>query len=269
MNNPLYIPCSSLLEDDLTSLISLALSNDRDRVDKHGARKVALKYLLTMKSIQLDLSKWITEEQWRLFEEQYQSLRYVDPYKASFHEKRDQTFEPYWELSMDSKSIHPLATNARRFHLRDRPFNNEKLKIYFNHKQLENIPYSMGSLATTGFLDNDCRENLRKHPIIQRKNTGQIETKLGRIEKIVFELPPEEHVIILDFADERMPGGSVSMFERCFLFSSLLVQVFFSKAPTHKRKRSVTIRKPIELCSISNINDSKEDFLFPNSAVFT
>jgi len=46
-----------------------------------------------------------------------------------------------------------------------------------------------------------------KYPIIERHNTGQINTKKGRIEDAIFDIPSDKQIIVLDFADERMPGG--------------------------------------------------------------
>ena len=208
----IYIPCGSLNVEDLQSLIRLAVSTDVERVDKHGGRQVALKYLLNMHSIGFDLSSLIKADQWKVFQEEFDRLKQIDLYRQEFHPSDDQRSAPYWELTSDSSHIHSIAKKSRSFHQRTEPFPSEQLKVYFNRSQLENIPYSKATFKSAGFLDEDVRENILRFPREQRQNRGQIHTRQGRIEQAIFEIPANKQVIILDFADERMLGGERNLF---------------------------------------------------------
>lgn len=203
----LYVPCGSLKEEDLQSLVRLATSTDVERVDKHGGRQVALKYLLSIHGIGLDLSSLVPTKQWKVFQKEFDRLKKVDLYKKEFHPTGDERAEEYWELTSDSPGIHPIAKKSRVFHQRAEPFPAQQLKVYFNRLQLANIPYSKATFQSAGFVDEDVRENLLRFPLEQRHNLGKIHTKRGRVEQVIFEIPPDRQVIILDFADERMPGG--------------------------------------------------------------
>ena len=207
MSSLLYIPCASLHEEDIESLVKLCLSDDVQRVDTHGSRKIALKYVLNMHSIGFDLSKYVAYDQINRFKEQFEYLKQIDLFKKEFDENQDEKYELYWELHNNSSNIHPIAKNTRQF-TNANGFSPEQLKIYFNTKQIENIPYSNATFQSAGFVDADVKANLVNFPIEQRQNEGNINTKQGRIEQVIFDIPPGKQIIILDFADERMPGGN-------------------------------------------------------------
>jgi uncharacterized protein (TIGR02452 family) len=205
MSSLLYIPCSSLNQEDIESLVKLCLSEDVHRVDIHGGRKAALKYLLNMNSIGFDLSSYLNSKQIRKLEKEFEKLKKFDLFKKEFDLNQDDKFELYWELNINSNKIHQIAKNTRQF--TTKPFSPEQLKIYFNSQQIDNIPYSQATFDNAGFLDNDARQFMTKYPIDERHNQGQINTKKGRIEEVIFSIPSDKQIIVLDFADERMPGG--------------------------------------------------------------
>ncbi|CAF0759421.1 unnamed protein product [Adineta steineri] len=204
----LYIPCASLNSEDIESIIQLCLSEDSNRVDKHGGRKAAIKYLLNMHSVGFDLSPYIDLNKLKNFEEEFERLKKFDFFKKEFDDNQDETFEAYWELNLNSSKIHQIAKNTRQLtNTLSNGFSPEQLKIYFNPKQIDNIPFSKATLQSSGFVDNDSRDNFIKYPIDQRQNEGIINTKRGRIEQVIFHIPLGKQIIVLDFADERMPGG--------------------------------------------------------------
>ncbi|CAF3089485.1 unnamed protein product [Rotaria socialis] len=205
MSSLVYIPRSAFNEEDVQSLANICLSEDTARVDKHGGRRAAFQYLLKLKSFGMDLSSYIDSEKWETLIKKMEKLKNFDYYKQNYDENRDNTFEEYWELNSTSQKIHPKAKNNRKYTTEH--FQPEQLKVYFNKKQIEKIPYSEATLESSGFVDSDTRVNMRKYPISERKNKGQIKTIKGRIEQAVFHVPPGKQVIILDFADDRMPGG--------------------------------------------------------------
>lgn len=205
----IYVPCASLDENDIRSLLNIAESTDKDRVDLYGGRKVALKYLLSMKSFgyQFPAGISISDEKWKSFEKSFKKLKSIDYSKEEFSSPPDRQVEDYWELKYLSPNIHPVAINSRRFNRYDKGIDDRKLKIYFNPRQFDNIIYSRATYEQAGFVDEDCRENLIKYPLNLRKNRGEIATVQGRIENVIFDVPSSKQIIVLDFADERMPGG--------------------------------------------------------------
>jgi hypothetical protein len=207
MSSPLYIPCASLSDEDVSSLVKLCLAKDVYRVDTHGGRKAALKYLLKMHSIGFDLSSYIDLKKFEDLQQQFEELKKIDSFKKNFDENHNDTFEEYWELNSNSTKIHQIAKDSRKLTDKPQGFSPEQLKIYFNSQQIDNIPYSEANFDSSGFVDNDSRDWMIKYPIEQRQNKGQINTKQGRIEQVIFDIPPDKQIIILDFADERMPGG--------------------------------------------------------------
>jgi hypothetical protein len=208
MSSAIYIPCASLSGEDIESLVKLSLSQNVDRVDTHGGRRAAIKYLLSINSIGFDLSPYINAKELKSLEAKLNELKAIDPFKKEFDENQDDTFEPYWEINNNSSRIHQIAKNARQFTNKNKDgFSPEQLKVYFNKKQIENIPFSQATFQTYGFVDSDARANMNTYPLEQRHNKGQINTKKGRIEQAIFGIPPDKQIIVLDFADERMPGG--------------------------------------------------------------
>ena len=55
--------------------------------------------------------------------------------------------------------------------------------------------------------DQDSHDALQQSPVNTRKNPGKIQFIQSGIEEAVFKVPRGKQVIVLDFADERMPGG--------------------------------------------------------------
>ena len=61
--------------------------------------------------------------------------------------------------------FHSLAKQSRQFHLRDQTFSLEQLKIDFNYRQIENLPYSSATYDLAGLVDQKEKENLLHYPI--------------------------------------------------------------------------------------------------------
>ncbi|CAF1409820.1 unnamed protein product [Adineta steineri] len=206
MSSLLYIPIESLQREDIESLVKLCLNDDTDRVDLFGGRKVALKYLLKIHATDFDLSSYIDITQITRLEDHFNKLKQFDFFRREFDRTYDNKLESYWELESKSSKIDEKAKSARQF-MNKEGFQPEQLKIYFNSKEIDNIPHTKVTFNTTGFVDGDARDYMSNYPIFERKNEGQINTKQGRVENVIFDIPPGKQVIVLDFADERMPGG--------------------------------------------------------------
>ncbi|CAF3526218.1 unnamed protein product, partial [Rotaria sp. Silwood2] len=144
MSSKLYVPCASLNPDDINSLVRLCASQDKNRVDMHGGRKAALKYLLNFQSAGLNLSTYINLKEFEKLKKEIKKFIKIDLYKKEFDENQDDTFVPYWELDNESRKIHPIAKANRQFANKKVFFSPEQLKVYFNPAQIANIPYSQG-----------------------------------------------------------------------------------------------------------------------------
>ncbi len=80
----------------------------------------------------------------------------------------------------------------------------EELKLYWNAEQLENLCPKQGE--SSGIKpphdpsDADAVENLLRHPVSERNNSGTITYVTKGIEKAVFDVPKESQIIVLNFA---------------------------------------------------------------------
>ncbi|CAF1097511.1 unnamed protein product [Didymodactylos carnosus] len=221
-NNPMYVPCSALGEREISSIVQIAFApNDADcqeRVDKHGARKVMLKYLLVLKAINDERILQLVEKcyqkrrsttsgiNWNNVQQEYDISTKTDLFKRDIT-ATDGLYESYWEIRSDSTIIDVKPKEARKLldiH-RGYGFQLEELKVYFNYIQIDNIPYANSTVP--GFSDADAQINMKQFPTRMRQNAGQIHIEQSRIEQAVFSVPEGKQVIVLDFADERMPGG--------------------------------------------------------------
>ncbi|CAF1942453.1 unnamed protein product [Rotaria magnacalcarata] len=121
-----YIPRLSLNEEDVQSLANICLSEDEARVDKHGGRRAVFQYLLKLKSFGMDFTSYIDSETWE-------------------------------RLIKKWRKIHSKAKNNRKYTAEH--FQPEQLKVYFNKKQIEQIPYSDATFESSGFVDSDTRDS--------------------------------------------------------------------------------------------------------------
>jgi len=83
-------------------------------------------------------------------------------------------------------------------------FKPKELKLYWNAEQLENLCPKQGEQADIepphDPSDDDCIENLRRHPVSKRNHRGTIEYINKGIEEAVFDIPDEAQIIVLNFA---------------------------------------------------------------------
>ncbi|CAF1094818.1 unnamed protein product [Didymodactylos carnosus] len=204
------------------SMVSIAFAaNDAEsleRVNKHGARKVMLKYLLTINSFTdqrlsnliLKCFQTLTNTtqgiNWITVQQNYDILKKTDMYK--FDLTADKLYGSYWELNIESTITDPKSKQTRKLlnTYRELGFKLEELKVYFNHVQIDNIPYA--SSSSPGFADQDAQVNMRQFPVSTRKNSGLIHAEKTKLEQAIFKVPLGKQVIVLDFTNDRIPGGS-------------------------------------------------------------
>ena len=114
----LYIPCGSLDDEDVRSLVRLALSTDVSRVDTHGARRTALKYLLQMRSVDFDLSAHVNADQWPSLEKNFAQLSNVDLFKKEFALDNDDRFGRILGIDIGLASNSSLGQKGTTIHQR-------------------------------------------------------------------------------------------------------------------------------------------------------
>lgn len=208
-----YVPTYSLRKLDICSIISIALAPTiskfwQVRVDAHHSRRTMLKYLLSIRTTPDNehLLKWIEEchpnFNWALAETNYQQLRNTtELYQTQYNA---QTLGNYWQLKIPTSS--PRVKNAREYisQYRSGGFQPNELKLYWNYDEIEYLttPHDYNPIT-----DTDSHKRLLKWPVSRRKNSGTIRFLRSGIQDAVFEVPKDNQVIVLDFADERMPGG--------------------------------------------------------------
>ncbi|CAF1355234.1 unnamed protein product [Adineta ricciae] len=127
----------------------------------------------------------------------------------------------YWEFKVPME-LSVLAW-ARDQIIKNRPegFLPSELKIYWNYHQIE-------SLTTCKFYntisDTHARHTLLTWPVNKRKNQGTIDYITTLIHHALIDVPKGKQAIVLDFADERIPGGDflegVYMQEQHILYHS-------------------------------------------------
>lgn len=207
-----YIPFHALRKVDIQSILNIALpllDNDetRRRVDQHHSRRTMLYFLLAMQSAPNydELMKSIDEYQpkfnWAHVQNNYETLKkQTEPYQAYY---RAENLGPYWELK-NLKLLGPRQAGEYISKYRRDGFQPNELKLYWNYEQIRTLNQDDRYNPDT---DSDTHDALQKSPVDTREHDGKIEFVLSGIEEAVFRIPPGKQIIVLDFADERMPGG--------------------------------------------------------------
>jgi hypothetical protein len=209
----MYVPVNALRKTDICSILSIALPTkpdpyQRKRADHHHSRRTLLHFLLSIQSTphHQHLEEFIHEcspsFQWSVVEDLYRKLSdIVEPYQDDYGAR---TYGQYWELKVPNSKSGP--TKSRKYIARHRSggFRPNELKIYWNYDQIQEIRTCSGYNPIT---DKDARNALLKWPVAKRKHAGQVRFVISGIQNAVFDVPAGKQAIVLDFADERMPGG--------------------------------------------------------------
>ncbi|CAF0948721.1 unnamed protein product [Rotaria sp. Silwood1] len=212
-NAYMYVPIHSLRKCDICSIISIAfpLSNDKNwkkRVDYHHSRRTILSFLLSIKSMSdnkqiLDfIYECYPNFDWSIVEENYLNLKNTnEPYQIQYHAEN---LGNYWQLRIPTHFLGPIKSREYISRYRSNGFQSNELKIYWNYNQIQSLTFSNNYNPIT---DRDARDALLNSPVHERKNSGIIRFVILGIQDAVFTVPNGKQVIVLDFADERMPGG--------------------------------------------------------------
>ncbi|CAF1528811.1 unnamed protein product, partial [Rotaria sordida] len=209
----MYVPVHSLRKCDICSIISIAFlpTNDKKwkkRVDSHHSRRTMLYFLLSIKSTpnNKQVLNFIYEcypnFDWSIVNENYQQLKNtIESYQLQYNAKK---LGNYWQLKIPTHSPGPLKSREYISRYRSDGFQPNELKIYWNYDQIQTL---ISSNNYNPITDSDARNALLNSPVHERKHSGIIRFVVLAIQDAVFTVPNDKQVIVLDFADERMPGG--------------------------------------------------------------
>lgn len=213
MTNPkAYIPLHAFRKIDIHSILSVALpllDNDETqrRFDYHHSRRTMLYFLLSMYSTSnneqlMDLIKECKPKlEWAHVENEYHRLKMIiEPYQKQY---RAEKLGTYWELTKSTRSG-PKQSREYISKYRELGFQPDELKIYWNYDQIRDLNKTDRFNPIT---DHDTNAALTKSPVDTRNNSGEIKFIRSGIEDAIFQVPEDKQVVVLDFADERMPGG--------------------------------------------------------------
>ncbi|CAF1199966.1 unnamed protein product [Adineta steineri] len=208
-----YVPINYLRKSDICSILSIALplkndSNFKIRVDTHHSRRTMLYFLLAIKSKSNNtrvlhfIDECYPNLNWSIVENNYHHLKnVVELYQAKYHAEK---LGRYWELKIANHFSGPIHSRKYINRHRSKGFQPDELKIYWNYNQI----YLLQSyFEYNPITDTDARNALSKLPVHKRKHSGKIQFIISGIQHAVFKVPKNKQVIVLDFADERMPGG--------------------------------------------------------------
>ena len=135
-------------------------------------------------------------------EEQLRNLQAaIEPYQKQY---RAEALGTYWELKLKSNRPGPEQSLAYTSMYRSGGFQLEELKLYWNYEQIRQLNQSG---LYNPISDQDTHQALADSPVETRHNAGTVQYVRSGIQDAVFDVPAGKQVIVLDFADERMPGG--------------------------------------------------------------
>ncbi|CAF3585040.1 unnamed protein product [Rotaria socialis] len=235
-----YVPLESLTEKTVHSIISTAT---RARTsDLNHSRRTLLAFLLAIndKLQQIEKNENVTEQcdehtiqhakqvrQW--LSRKHYSGKAIDidwndfraHFEGMFQDNDDEiakryrlkTPEPYYELAIPG--LHPHIEQSRRYinQFRKDGFKPKELKVYWNEEQLENLCPKHGQCDNSEQFpphdpsDIDAIQYLRQCPVSQRNHAVEIRYVNNGIQLAVFDVPKDAQIIVLNFANEKSPGG--------------------------------------------------------------
>ncbi|CAF1208656.1 unnamed protein product [Rotaria sordida] len=241
-NTRAYIPVHALRKIDIDSIFSIALPliNNNEihkRYDYHHNRRTMLYFLLSIYStpnnerLMCLINEYNPEINWIYIEKNYNDLKnIIESYQRQYHAESfgnywelnyAEKFRNYWELQEDSDILGPKQSCRYISKYRFNGFLPEELKIYWNYNEIRDLNKNNHFNPIT---DTDTHDNLLKSPVNTRENSGIIQFIQLNIENAVFQVPEGKQVIVLDFANERIPGGyfleNVQTQEEVILYNS-------------------------------------------------
>ncbi|CAF1535730.1 unnamed protein product [Adineta steineri] len=191
IHRPAYIPLHALREIDIKSILSVAFPFEIDN-DENKRRYDEIK------------------RQYDYHNKIYDDLKTKpEPYQVYYQgqpqvQHRAENPKKYWE---ENYAYRPGPTKSQKYieKYRKDGFKPDELKLYWNYQEIESLHKKDYFNPTT---DTDTNKALEAKPVDQRKNSGAVKFYQSGIEDAVFDEELEDkQIIVLDFADERMPGG--------------------------------------------------------------
>ncbi|CAF0917032.1 unnamed protein product [Didymodactylos carnosus] len=227
----LPFPLNIVRKKDICSIVNIAFaSTDPDsstRVDHHNSRRIMLKFLKMIKNSEdLGIIELVDECYARKidFEQERQQMedddwkervdRDYDKYSQmteGYQQSREgnKPYKKYWELTAEANEN---TFNSRCYieEYRSRGFGLNDLKIYWNYEQINYISSPSTMEEEIQDQDKEAKRYIEQFPINKRQNQGKI-CIVGKlhagVQQLVHQVKVGKQVIVLDYGDERMPGG--------------------------------------------------------------
>ena len=207
-----YLPVHALRDVDIASMLSVASptgSNDVSRrFDHHHSRRTMIYFLLSLKpasdcgELPESIATLVSKLDWIGLEKSYATLRCLpEPYQT---QNSAEGLGDYWETKLTRYPPGPRKSRDYVEKYRSKGFDLNELKLYWNYEEIRQLGQEQRFNTET---DQDTHDALSASPVQERKNRGAVQYKNGGIETTVFDVPKDKQIIVLDFADERMPGG--------------------------------------------------------------
>ena len=226
-----YLPVHALRKIDIDSMLSVALPGDSSseiqRLDYHHSRRAMIHFLLSLdpalcKNLPQSIATRLSDVNWEGLKVTYGKLKdKTEPYKAQNY--AEQLDDP-WELHFKQYPPGPKKSMEYIQKYRSEGFFPKELKLYWNYEEIRQLvqekrvnketdqetPCNTETNQEARFnpeTDQDTHKALMEFPVYKRKHKGTVRYKITGIEKAVFDVAEKKQIIVLDFADERMPGG--------------------------------------------------------------
>ncbi|CAF0762874.1 unnamed protein product [Adineta ricciae] len=211
----------------------LAIRNQLDQIEKSKDLKTEFDEQIIQHAsvvrtwlVEKDASGDFKELPWRELEEKYKKMMLeADNGMAEVFGINLHTIEPYYELTIPDLHADVIQSREYMSCFRSYGWDPKELKLYWNAQQLEDLCSTEEVLNEEGGIDitseqtnekkirpydpsdEDAVQTLRKYPVSERNHAVKITYVHDGIEKAVFDVPEDAQIIVLNFANERSPGG--------------------------------------------------------------
>ncbi|UJR20300.1 hypothetical protein I4U23_023431 [Adineta vaga] len=208
------------------------IEQNKDRENKFDEKTIQHASKVRKWLVRKDQSGDVSELQWDELETNYKKMmKEKDSGMAANFYVDVKEVEPYYELTIPE--LHEDVNQSRKYmkRFRSEGWDPKELKLYWDVQQLEDLcpkdeiqtkvleEKEKDEIKTENEQTNesntlpcdpsdlDAMEALRQYPVSQRNHATKIEYINKGIEKAVFDAPEDVQLIVLNFANERSPGG--------------------------------------------------------------
>ncbi|CAF1036176.1 unnamed protein product [Adineta steineri] len=241
-----YVPLNSLTEETIDSIVSTVQQRDKRNWNQSKRTLLAFLLAINNKVNEIEqnnhsnnkfdeqtvqhaakVREWLIEKvqfgdnkelQWDELRQNYEKMVHQNDDNEMAKQLNITTIEPYYELAIEG--VHRDVNRSREYMARFRScgWKPNELKLYWNATQLENlcpkyvtndkqVKEKDKNLPSHDPSDADAVLALRQYPVSKRIHAGTITYVNKGIQDAVFDAPKDAQLIVLNFANERTPGG--------------------------------------------------------------